>query len=759
MKFKYAFLVLLLPSIFAFTVFQNDSNTKSLSKKEMEIKQKVAKTMAKMTLQDKVGEMTQLTIDMVCIGQPFNLEEPHRIDEAKLKHALVDLRVGSILNCGGHAYTREHWHKLIGRIQEVAMKEKPGGIPILYGVDAIHGANYTIDATLFPQQIAMAATWNPALVEEAGRITAYETKASGIPWNFSPVLDIGRDARWPRLWETFGEDVLLASEMGEALVKGYQGEDPGNPYQVASTMKHFLGYSTPWSGKDRTPAYIPEVVLQEYFVPTFKKAIEANAKTIMINSGEINGIPVHCNPKILKDLLRDQLGFKGLAVTDWEDIKFLVTRHRVAKTYKDAIAMAINAGIDMSMVPIDLEYTVLLKELVEEKRIPMSRIDEAVERILTLKHELDLFEHPMHPLENYPDFASKKHSDASYRTAIEAITLLKNKDNILPLSKNKKVLVTGPTAHSLNAVNGGWTGTWQGTDEKYNTKGKRTIVEAMQDLVGKDKVTYVEGCSFDKPTDLKAVKTAAQNVDVVFLCLGEMPYTEKPGDIVDLNLPKAQHQLLEMVKASGKDIVLVLAEGRPRIVSDIEPDCKAVMMTYLSGNETGRALASLIYGDEVPSGKLPFTYPRYANDLVTYDHKGTEKIDIHFGTNAFNPQWHFGDGLSYTNFKYDNLRLNTKTFSKDGTITITVNVKNTGKIAAKETVQLFIADKVASVTPPEKRLRAFEKITLDPSEAMDVSFEISAKDLSFVGIDGKWVTELGEFEVQMKHLKAIFEYK
>ncbi|RMG22909.1 MAG: beta-glucosidase, partial [Bacteroidetes bacterium] len=422
-----------------------------------------------MSLQDKVGEMTQLSIDMVSVGDPYNLKEPHQLDTAKLRHVLLDLRVGSLLNVGGHAYSLQHWREIITTMQRIAMEEKPTGIPVLYGIDAIHGANYTLGSTLFPQQIGLAATWNPALAYETARITAYETRASCIPLNFSPVLDIGRDPRWPRLWETFGEDVLLASRMGTSMVQGYQGTQLNDPYQVAACMKHFLGYSLPRTGKDRTPAYVPERQLREYVLPPFEAAIKAGAATVMINSAEMNGIPVHANPRILKDLLRDELGFRGVAMTDWEDIKLLVTRHRVAKDYKEAIKLAINAGIDLSMVPVDLEYTALLKELVEEGEIPMWRIDEAVRRLLTLKFELGLFENPYYPAAQYPDFASEKHQQASYRAASESITLLKNEENLLPLRPGQRLLVCGPTANSLIALNGGWSRTWQGTDPRYDT--------------------------------------------------------------------------------------------------------------------------------------------------------------------------------------------------------------------------------------------------------------------------------------------------
>lgn len=718
---------------------------------EIDIKKRVADLMAKLTLEDKVGEMTQLSIDMVSKGSPYNLDEPHQLVDEKLKKVLVDLKVGSILNVGGHAYTREHWEKIISKIQKIATQEKKSGIPVLYGIDAIHGANYTSGSTLFPQQIAIASTWNLDLARQMGEITAYETRASGIPWNFSPVLGIGRDPRWPRLWETFGEDVHLASKMGAALVEGYQGEDVANQFQVAACMKHFLGYSTPLSGKDRTVAYIPERQLQEYYVPTFKAAVDAGVKTVMINSGEVNGIPVHCNPKILKDLLRGQLGFKGLAVTDWEDIGYLQSRHHVAKNYKEAIKLAINAGIDMAMVPTDTRFPILLKELVVEGLVPLERIDEAVERILTLKFELGLFENPYYSFSGYEKFGSEEHTEVAYQAALESQTLLKN-DHILPLSRNKRVLVTGPNAHSITALNGGWTRTWQGRDEKWHTLDKSTVRVAIENKIGTANINYEKG------TNLKNVIAAAQNSDVAVVCLGESPYTEKPGDIDEMQLPKFQLDLVKAIASTGTPVILVLIEGRPRIIREIEPLCKAVLMSYLPGSEGGRAIADVLYGDYNPNGKLCITYPRFSNSLLPYDHNWSDRYSRDYSWNDFKPQWEFGHGLSYTNFKYSELKLSTKKMSDSEPLTISVVVTNNGKRDGKEVVQLFIEDKVASITPPVKRLRGFEKIHLKAGESKTVEFKIWSKDLAFVGVDNQWITEPGHFVLQIDELRDRFEY-
>lgn len=735
------------------------SNAKENKGEESAVAQKVADLMATMSLEDKIGEMTQMAIDVLCVGEPYSLEEPHRLDSAKLRKVLVDLKVGSILNCGGHEYSKETWQGFISTIQRIATTEKTSQIPVIYGIDAIHGTNYTAGATLFPQQIALAATWNPNLATEMGKVTAYETRASFMPWNFSPVLDIGRDPRWSRHWETFGEDVHLATEMGNALMKGYEGNDISNPYQVAACLKHFLGYSNPKSGKDRTEAWIPERQLREYFLPTFKKAIESGAHTIMINSGEINGIPVHCNSEILTDLLRNELNFQGFVVSDWEDIKYLFSRHKVAKDHKEAIKMAINAGLDMSMVPMDLEFPVLLKELVEEGEVPISRINESVERILKVKVELGLFENSYYSNEKYPDFGSEKHRLVSLNAALEAITLLKNQDKILPLSKNQKVLVTGPTANNLNYLNGGWSHTWQGDKPEFNTPNKQTILQAIQNKIGKENVNYVEGTSIEKNINIKKAAEEAQKANVAIVCLGEATYTEKPGDIDDLNLPEAQRKLVDEIAKTNTPIILVLVEGRPRIISQFEEKTKAIIMGYLPGNEGGIAISDVLFGDYNPSGKLPFTYPRFANDLIPYDHKGTARIDKNFGENAFNPQFEFGFGLSYTNFKYSNLKINQEILTAKNTLEISVDVKNIGDRAGKEVIQLFIKDEVASVTPPVKRLRGFEKIELQPKEVKTIKFEIKASDLAFVGRENKWITEEGDFEIQIENLKQKFSYQ
>lgn len=707
---------------------------------------------AKMTIEEKVGQMTQLNLDVVCEGGIYNLVEPHHIEPAKLHKALVEYHVGSILNCGGHAYGLDQWHTIINTIQQVATTETRLKIPVIYGIDAIHGANYTLGSTLFPQPLAQAASWNTDMVKRGGEITAYEVRATGIPWNFSPVLDLGRDPRWSRLFETYGEDVLLATEMGLATIEGYQGNNLADAYHVAACMKHFLGYSMPRTGKDRTPVYIDEIQLREYFLPTFQAAINAGAATVMINSGELNGIPVHADKKILTDLLRSELGFKGVAVTDWEDIMKLNNIHMVAPTLKDAVYMAIDAGIDMCMVPNDYDFTILLTELVKEGKISEARLDVSVKRILELKKQLGLFEQPFTPANtDYKKFGSAEFARAAQNMAEESITLLKNNNQTLPLNLETKIFVTGPAANSTTYLNGAWTRTWQGADTIWNDQSKYTIREAFNAAT----TTFIASDNMSDASVREKMLAAAKASDVIIICLGEKPSTEKVGDIDALTMPDNQQQLVGLLKSVGKPIVLVLVENRPLIVNDIEPLCDAIVLAYEPGDYGGLALANIIYGKVNPSGKLPFTYPRHEASLLWYDHKHTETLDQTFGRKAFNPQWEFGYGLSYTTFQYSNLKISNDTLST-GNLQISVEVTNTGTSAGKEVVQLYIADRYASITPSVKRLRGFEKVEIKPGATHIVTFTISAKDLAFVGRDEQWISEAGWFDIMLGSEKSSF---
>lgn len=727
------------------------------------IEAKVDSILKKLTLEEKIGQMTQLTLDVVGKGANVYVSDmPFQLDPKMVDLILRKYKVGSVLNTASNTpLTNETWERVITGLQKVAIEET--GIPIVYGVDEIHGATYTVGATLFPQEIAMGATFNPALVYEGARISAYETKAGNIPWNFSPILDLGRDARWPRQWETYGEDPYLVSVMGKECVRGYQGNDPNRigADQVGACLKHYMGYGAPFSGKDRTPSYISEQDMREKHFAPFLKAIRAGALSIMVNSGVNNGLPVHANRELLTTWLKEQLGWDGVIVTDWADINNLYTRDRIAATKKEAVKLAINAGVDMSMVPYEWEFCTDLKELVEEGEVPMERIDDAVRRILRLKYRLNLFERPYWSTKEYPEFGSKAHAQAALNSAEEAITLLKNQNSILPLKKNVKVLVAGPNANSMRTLNGGWSLSWQGEKVDQYAQQYNTILEAIQQKAGKNKVVYEPGITYNmkgayweenKPEIEKAV-AAAQGVDYIVLCLGENSYCETPGNLDDLYLSGNQQELAKALAATGKPVILVLNEGRPRVISKIEPQMQAVLQIYLPGNYGGDALANVLYGEVNPNGKLPYTYPKYPNSTTTYDHKPCESLDKMQGAYDYDAilsvQWAFGFGLSYTTFEYSNLKVNKTEFRSGDELVFTVDLKNTGNRAGKESVLLFSSDKVASLTPDVRRLRAFEKVELKPGETRTLTLKVAADDLAFVGVDGKWILEKGDFTIQV----------
>ncbi|KEQ28027.1 glycoside hydrolase family 3 [Pedobacter antarcticus 4BY] len=735
---------------------------------------KVEALIGKMTLEEKVGQMAQITLDVIGKGNDrFTSAEPFSLDKQAMEKALLKYKLGSVLNTSNNrARTPAVWFDIISQIQKTAMKNK--GIPVIYGIDAIHGETYTAGATMFPQQIGQPASFNRQLVHRAAEITAYETRASSIPWAFSPLLDLGADPRFPRQWESFGEDPYLIAQMGVQAVKGLEGEhnDVGNPIRVASSVKHFLGYQVPISGKDRTPAFISDQALREYHLPPFKAAIDAGAKTIMVNSGLINGVPVHANPKILTDLLKKELGFKGLVVTDWGDIENLYQRDRVAKDNKEAVMIAINAGIDMSMVAYNYEpFCDDLVALVKEGKVSMERIDDAVRRILTLKFELNLFEKPVTNPKDYPEFGSKAFEDAAYQAAAESLTLLKNKDQVLPLKAGTKILVTGPNANSMRTLNGAWTYSWQGEKVEEFATAYHTILKAMQDKAGKENVTYVPGVSYkmdgkyfeEYEDQLDAAVAAAANVDVIVLCLGENSYTETPGNLSDLYISELQTKLATRLAATGKKIVLVLNEGRPRVISKFEPQMAAVLQTYLPGNFGGIAIADVLFGKVNPSGRLPYTYPQFPNALFTYYHKPSESRSTTEGVYNYdadyNPQYVFGQGMSYTTFAYSPIKLSSEVLKANEKLTVSVEVTNTGKVAGKESVLLFSSDLVATlISPDAKRLRGFDKIELQPGETKTVIFQLSPQDLSFAQADGKIITEAGEFSLQIGNQKVNFNY-
>lgn len=720
------------------------------------IEKKVDVLLKQMSLEEKVGQMAQVSIESLgsTNGQVFSFSD-------KMKDAVVNYKIGSILNTPG-LQTASDWNRIITEIQNAAQRGKLK-IPVLYGLDDIHGVSYVAGATLFPQEIGQAATWNRELVHTVGVISAYESRAAGVPWTFSPTLDLGTNPQWPRIWEGYGEDPYLISEMGTQFVHGVQ--DPlGDKEKLAVSLKHYMAYSDPKSGHDRTDAWIPEHYLREYHLPPFAAAVNANARTVMVNSALINGIPTHINKHILTDILKNELGFTGFIVTDWQDIENVYRRDKITTSIKDAIALSINAGIDMSMIPYDYKgFCTDLIALVKEGRVSQSRIDDAVKRILRVKYELGLFETPVTYLKDYPKFGSAEFEKASYNTAAESITLLKNVNNTLPLRPNTKVLVAGPNANSMRTLNGGWTYTWQGerTDEyasKYNT-----ILEALQKKLGAGNVVFEQGVAYkmngqyfeDTAINIDAAAKAAMNVDYVLLCIGENSYTETPGNTNDLNLSDNQLALAKALIKTGKRVVLILNEGRPRIIRTIEPGAFAIVHTYLPGNFGADALADILTGDVNPSGKLPITYPRYTNDLAGYIHKPSEG-NGNPQCGDTNPQYSFGFGLSYTAFSYSNLSINKNAFDPNEAATISVTVKNIGNREGKEVVQLFISDLIASLSPDAKRLRGFEKIDLKPGESKTVKFNVPMKQLAFVGTDFKKHLEAGDFNIQIENLQKKF---
>ena len=744
-----------LPVFFALSIALVSAEAGSFPEKRLkEIDAKIDVLLRKMTIEEKVGQMTQVTIDVVSVGPDGRLL-PHALDPAKLERAILQYHVGSILNVGPSFYTLPHWGEVITAIQDVATKKSRLGIPILYGIDAIHGANYTRGATLFPQAVALAATWNPDIVKRVGEITAYEVRASGIPWNFNPVLDLGRQPLWPRFWETYGEDVVLAKTLGTSYVQGLMGDNMAARDRIAPCLKHYAGYSFPLNGKDRTPAWIDERMMREYFLPTFEACIKAGVPTVMVNSSEINGIPGHANYHLLTEVLKQEWQFDGFTVSDWQDIERLHTRDHVAETPKEAVRMAVMAGIDMSMVPLDFSFYTLLLELVGENAVPVARIDDAVRRILRVKYLVGLFENP------YPDpslqkgFASAEFTAMNRNAAREAITLLKNSGGLLPLKKSVRVLVTGPTANLLSVLNSGWTITWQGDEESLYPGDKPTILKAIEEKIGTPNVTYVPGTTFSDPIDIAAAAAAAEKADLVIACLGEKAYCETPGNIDDMTLDDVQLKLVEALAAKGKPVVLVLAQGRPRLIHRIKDKVQAIVYASLPGMEGGAATADILFGDAVPSGKLPFTYPKSPNAHAPYDAKTLEAGE----GNTIDPEFPFGFGLSYTTFEYSDLKTTSDILTTDGTIGVSVVVKNTGAVAGKEVVQLYVSDLYRSVSPPVRELKKFTKVNLAPGQSTTIQFTLTPEDLSFIGKEYKRIVEKGSFIVAVDKLQRGFELK
>lgn len=733
-------------------------------KSDPKIEAQVEQTLKKLTLEEKIGQMMELVTDLFGANDKNGV---FYIDEHKTDSILSRYKIGSILNAPNTcAPTAKQWEKYIAQIQKISMKRI--GIPCVFGLDQNHGSTYTQGGTLFPQNINVAATFNREIARRSAEATAYETRAVSVPWTYSPTVDLGRDARWPRIWENFGEDCYLSSEMGKAMVYGFQGEDPNNidQYHIATSMKHFMGYGVPWTGKDRTPAYISPADLREKHFAPFLAGLQAGALTVMVNSASVNGMPMHANKEILTGWLKEETGWDGVLITDWADINNLYTREMVAKDKKDALRIAINAGIDMIMEPYSCDACGYLIELVKEGKIPMSRIDDACRRVLRMKYRLDLFKNPTQKLKNYPKFGGEEFAKLALEGATESMVLLKNKGNILPLQHGKKILLTGPNANQMRCLDGGWSYTWQGhrADEfagKYNT-----IYEAFCNQYGKENVILNQGVTYNEKgkyweenePQIQGAVDAAKNVDVIVACIGENSYTETPGNLTDLWLSENQRNLVKELAKTGKPVILVLNEGRPRLIADIEPLAQGIIDILIPGNMGGDALVGLVSGKSNFSGKMPYTYPKEINSLANYDFKKSEEVGTMEGAYDYNAkitqQWGFGYGLSYTSYKYSNLKVSQSDFRHGDIIKVSVDVKNTGKVAGKESVLLFSSDLISSMVPDGRRLRAFDKIELQPGETKTVTFDLNADDLAFIGYDGKWVLEEGDFKLMIADQSA-----
>ncbi|SNR69737.1 glycoside hydrolase family 3 N-terminal domain-containing protein [Lutibacter flavus] len=713
------------------------------------IEKKVDSLLLKMTLNEKVGQMLNIGLPSILKGDYWDERDSAEFDEKKFQKFIVDYGVGSIHNTPQYLAGRGEWYKIVKKIQDASLKNTRLGIPVLYGIDNIHGANYIKGSVLFPHQIALAATWNRELSATNGEITSYESRAASLPWNFNPNIDVAINPLWGRISESFGEDPYLISEMGVAYLKGSQGENLQNIESSAVCLKHFIGYGAGRNGKDRANAIIPENSLRQYFIPPFKKAIDEGAVSVMISSNAVNGIPCHINKHYITDILKGELGFKGVVISDFSDVEFLIEAHEVTTSKREATKMAVNAGLDMLMNPYDIDVVDYIVEMVENNEISMERIDDAVTRILNLKFHLNLFNKPYNNPKDFPDFGSEKHIAANYNSAAEAITLLKNNKAVLPLEKGKKILVTGYAANSMNLLNGAWSRTFLGQDTKYNDPSKLTILKAIEKEVGAKNVTYVEGTNYTEDINTSKAVSQAKNADYIVVCIGELPATEKPSDINELDLPKAQQELVKKLAIYKKPIILVMVQGRPRIIREIEPLADGILMGYYPGQEGGRAISDVLFGHINPSGKLPYTYPKYSGNAVTYYHKKADIRDVNWGYDGFYTQFEFGHGLSYTSFEYSNFVIEQDTLSGDEALKISVSIKNTGNREGKEVVQLYLKDLVASVAPDSKRLIRFEKINLQPNETKTIEFTIQSADLKFIGMDNTWTVEEGEFELQI----------
>ncbi|MGE4290174.1 MAG: glycoside hydrolase family 3 N-terminal domain-containing protein [Salinivirgaceae bacterium] len=742
---------------FASVILLLTSCAKPVSDNEDEIiYQKADSVLNLMTLEEKVGQMLNIGLPALLQGPFYSSRDSLIFDPAKVHKLLVEYKAGSVQNLGTFPLTPAQWRYYIAFLQEVSKTQTRLRIPILYGIDAVHGANYTAGSVMFPHQINLAATFEPEYAKKVAEITAYELKASAIPWNYAPVLDVARNAMWGRMFESFGEDTYLTTQMGLATMEGMQDNNPGNETKVVACAKHFVGYGASYNGKDRSPVWLPENNMRQVLLPPFQEAIKMGLLSLMVSSGAMNGIPSHIDYQLITKLLKEELGFKGLVISDWNDIDNLHSVHRVAADEREAVQMSVMAGVDMCMEPYDESFAVHLIDLVKAGEVPMSRINDAVRRILYVKFKSGIFDNPLFDKIDYNEFASQKSDSINRQIAAESIVLLKNENNLLPLSKHSRILVTGVAANSLTYLNGAWSRTWSGQDTSFNDVGKLTILQALVQSLGKNRVSYAKGSGYTDGDYISEAVALAKNAETIVVCVGENPATEKPSDIDELDLPLIQQQLVKELAKTGKPIILVLVQGRPRIIRNIEPLAESILMAFLPGNEGGLAVSDVLTGQVNPSGKLPYTYPRYSGSVWTYDHLRSDERDANFGMNGFTPQYEFGFGLSYTNFEYSNLVLSKDTLAITDSLKVSVTLTNKGTIEGKETIMLFVSDEVASISQPVKRLRRFQKINLYPGNSQTINFTLGAQDLQFVNQSNKWVNEPGFFTLTVGNQNARF---
>ncbi|MDA3894489.1 MAG: glycoside hydrolase family 3 C-terminal domain-containing protein [Salinivirgaceae bacterium] len=747
MKTKNISVIIAIVALFLFESCNNAQVQKDNT--DQETYDKVDALLAQMTLQEKVGQMLNVGMSSLLKGPFYSTRDSLVFDSAKVQEILVKYGAGSVQNLSTFPPSTKQWRYYISKIQKIVKTETRLGIPVLYGIDAAHGANYTAGSVLFPHEINVAASFNTALAKQMAEVTSYELKASAIPWNFAPDLDVARHTMWGRIYESFGEDTYVVEQMGVAMLEGAQGDNPAAYNKTVSCAKHFLGYGASYNGKDRAPVVMSENYLRQVLLPPFKTAIENGLLNIMISSGAMNGVPSHIDHKLITKLLKEELNFKGFVISDWNDIDNLVSVHKVAANEREAVKMSVLAGLDMCMEPYDASFAKHLISLVEDDEVPMSRIDDAVRRILYVKHKAGIFDDTMFEEHEYTEFASAKSDSLNLAIAEETLTLLKNKDDILPLNKNSKVLITGVASNSLNYLNGGWSRTWSGQETKFNDLDKLTILQAVQEKIGASHVTFAQGSGYVDGNFIAEAVKKARNVDVIVACIGEKPSTEKPSDIDELDLPDIQLEMVKQLAATGKPVVLVMVQGRPRIIRRIEPLADGILMAFLPGNEGGKAIANTLYGDVSPSGKLPYTYPQHSGGIWTYDHQLSDERDVNFGLKGFTPQYEFGYGLSYTTFEYSDITISSDSVSMSDKLTIEFEITNTGEVKGKEAALLFVSDEVATISPAVKQLKRFTKVELEPNESKKVNFELSVKDLMFVDRNNKWIAEPGYFTLKV----------